>query len=61
MVDGTVLRQSRDNHVQKCNPCMIRSNNKTKVYYLWLNDIKVLHLFYAVQVICDNNSCYTGS
>ena len=23
---------------------------------MWLNDIKVLHLFYAVQVICDNNS-----
>ena len=31
---------------------------ETKVYYLWLNDIKVLHLFYAVQVICDNNSIH---
>ena len=32
--------------------------NETKVYYLWLNDIKVLHLFYAVQIICDNNSIH---
>ena len=32
--------------------------NETKVYYLWLNDIKILHLFYAVQVICDNNSIH---
>ena len=32
--------------------------NEKKVYYVWLNDIKVLHLFYAVQVICDNNSIH---
>ena len=46
-----IVNKNNENYVNKSV-----FTNETKVYYLWLNEFKVLHLFYAVQVICDNNS-----